>query len=349
MRNPGRRFEQAGLLAFSITLLSIVGSFPARAAAPGPVGDTVRLGPAGTGDGTIIQWGAVPNANYYNTYLGAFPGAGMGSRGGQGYELVSRSGPGGQLAPCPNNKKVIGGGASGDAHLWASRPEPPGSGWYASAGGPFVVSYAICAEVDASYQIISASGGGGQFVACPSGKKVLGGGADGTSPLFSSRPEPPGTGWYGSAGGPFVISYAICADVDASYEVVSASGSSGQLAACTGNKIVVGGGAESTSLFYASKPQSPVFGWYADAAGPFVAAYATCLAGPYGHTCHESGDALGDGATVSTLNLTPPAGTGFYILVSGGNSDGEGSLGTGVARDGTPIARTPSAACPTPP
>jgi hypothetical protein len=349
VRKLGCPFEQAVVLASSIALVGAVKSPTASAAAPGPVGDTVRLQQNEVTDATIISWGGVPDATYYNTYAGGFPSGGMGSRGAQGYELVSRSGTGGQFAPCPGNKKVVGGGASGNGHLWASRPEPPGSGWYASAGGPFVIAYAICAEVDASYQIVSLSGGAGQFVPCPSGKKVLGGGADGTSPLFSSRPEPPGTGWYGSAGGPFVISYAICADVDATYEVVSASGGNGQLAACTGSKIVVGGGAESTSLFYVSRPQSPVMGWYADSGGPFVAAYAVCLAGPYSHSCHESGDALGDGATVSTLTLTPPPGTGLYVLISAGNSDGEGSLGAGVTGDGSPIPRTASSACPTPP
>jgi len=349
MGNPARRYANARFFGSSIALLGALATFAARAAAPDPVGDTVRLSENHGAGETTITWGGIPDADYYNTYFGEVPPAGMGSRGAQGFEMVTRSGTGGQLVPCPGSKKVIGGGASGSLALWASRPEPPGTGWYASAGGAFVIAYAICADVDATYEIVSLSGGGVQFAACPGSKKVLGGGADGTSQLYSSRPESLGTGWYGSAGGPFVFNYAICATVDSSYEVVSASGGGGQQAPCTGTKIVVGGGAESASRFYNSRPDSPTFGWYADAGGNFIAAYAVCLAGPYGHVCHEAGDALGDGATTSRTSLKPPPGTGLFVLVSAGNSSGEGSLGAGVARDGTPISRSPSSPCPTPP
>jgi kumamolisin len=65
----------------------------------------------------------------------------------------------------------------------------------------------------------------------------------------------------------------------------------------------------------------------------------------FDQTCLESGDAFNDGATVSTDAANPPVGTGFYYLVSGEGSCGEGPLGTQTS--GQPIPN--SSPCPTPP
>ena len=65
---------------------------------------------------------------------------------------------------------------------------------------------------------------------------------------------------------------------------------------------------------------------------------------PYDHTCFESDDTAGNGATVSTDGASPPAGTAFYYDVSGEDSCGEGPLGqssTGTRPNASP--------CPTPP
>ncbi len=65
----------------------------------------------------------------------------------------------------------------------------------------------------------------------------------------------------------------------------------------------------------------------------------------YDHVCFESGDAAGNGATLSTDAIVPPVGGAFYYLVDGENACGEGPLGT--APDGTPTPNT--SPCPTPP
>jgi len=66
---------------------------------------------------------------------------------------------------------------------------------------------------------------------------------------------------------------------------------------------------------------------------------------PYDHTCHESDDSAGNGATVSTDGASPPAGTASYYDVSGGNSCGEGPLGKRSNGETRPNASP----CPTPP
>ncbi|HEV8120666.1 MAG TPA: protease pro-enzyme activation domain-containing protein [Candidatus Polarisedimenticolia bacterium] len=65
----------------------------------------------------------------------------------------------------------------------------------------------------------------------------------------------------------------------------------------------------------------------------------------FDQTCFESADAFNDGATVSSDAATPPVGTGFYYLVTGEGSCGEGPLGTQTS--GQPIPN--SSPCPTPP
>jgi len=66
--------------------------------------------------------------------------------------------------------------------------------------------------------------------------------------------------------------------------------------------------------------------------------------GFYGQTCIELGDALGDGAQVTTDTQSPASGTGFYYLVSEVEGCGEGPLGRDV--NGTPIPN--ASPCPVP-
>ena len=65
----------------------------------------------------------------------------------------------------------------------------------------------------------------------------------------------------------------------------------------------------------------------------------------YDHTCLESADALGDGATLSTDLTDPPLGTSFYYDSTGENVCMEGPLGS----DSSGGVRPNTAACPTPP
>jgi hypothetical protein len=65
----------------------------------------------------------------------------------------------------------------------------------------------------------------------------------------------------------------------------------------------------------------------------------------YDHTCLESADAGGDGATLSTDGSTPPVGTAFYYDSTGENVCLEGPLGS----DYLGAVRPNSAPCPTPP
>jgi hypothetical protein len=72
--------------------------------------------------------------------------------------------------------------------------------------------------------------------------------------------------------------------------------------------------------------------------------------GAYDHTCFESADAFGDGATLTTDAAIPPPGTGYYYFVSGENPCGESALGSGdsgVGGGSTPVPNP--APCPTPP
>lgn len=66
---------------------------------------------------------------------------------------------------------------------------------------------------------------------------------------------------------------------------------------------------------------------------------------PYDHTCFESADAAGNGVTTSTDSNTPAVGTGFYYLIDGECTCGEGSVGN--ASSGSP--RPNASRCPTPP
>jgi len=65
----------------------------------------------------------------------------------------------------------------------------------------------------------------------------------------------------------------------------------------------------------------------------------------YDHTCLESADALGDGATLSTDLVNPPLGTAFYYDSTGENVCTEGPLGS----DSSGVLRPNASACPTPP
>src|SRR5439155_24009712 len=66
---------------------------------------------------------------------------------------------------------------------------------------------------------------------------------------------------------------------------------------------------------------------------------------PYDQTCFESGDAAGDGPTLSTDPSAPASGMAFYYLVTTENPGSESSLGTGPG--GAPIPN--NSPCPTPP
>jgi hypothetical protein len=68
---------------------------------------------------------------------------------------------------------------------------------------------------------------------------------------------------------------------------------------------------------------------------------------PYDHLCHESGDAAGDGPTVSIHGTSPPPGEAFYFPITGENGCGEGSPGTAMTPLPTP--RPNPSPCPTPP
>jgi len=65
----------------------------------------------------------------------------------------------------------------------------------------------------------------------------------------------------------------------------------------------------------------------------------------YDHTCHESADALSDGATVSTDSTDPPVGTAYYYLSSAESTCGESLVGR--SSSGVPIPN--DSPCPTPP
>jgi hypothetical protein len=113
------------------------------------------------------------------------------------YEIVSQSGTGTQRPTCPGSKKVLGGGATVPSFgfFHESRPETDGTGWRATAqDNVFLYAYAICADVDSSYEITSASGGGAQHPTCTGSKKVTGGGAYVPSFRFlhDDRPETDG-------------------------------------------------------------------------------------------------------------------------------------------------------------
>jgi len=83
-------------------------------------------------------------------------------------------------------------------------------------------------------------------------------------------------------------------------------------------------------LMWSALPAAAGYNTYRGSFGPG--------AGSYNHACFEVGDATGDGPTQSTDNSVPPAGAGFYYLVSGKNACGEGGLGTrsdGASRPNT--------------
>ena len=92
-----------------------------------------------------------------------------------------------------------------------------------------------------------------------------------------------------------------------------------------------------TTLQWSAIPVATLYNTYRGAIGPGSFAYT--------HTCLESGDTAGNGATVSTDGASPAVGLGFYYLASGESACGEGS--TGNRSNGTPHP-SPSP-CPTPP
>jgi hypothetical protein len=65
----------------------------------------------------------------------------------------------------------------------------------------------------------------------------------------------------------------------------------------------------------------------------------------YDHTCYESADAAGDGATLSTDGSAPSLGTAFYYDATGENVCVEGPLG----QDSSGAIRPNASPCPTPP
>lgn len=65
----------------------------------------------------------------------------------------------------------------------------------------------------------------------------------------------------------------------------------------------------------------------------------------YDHTCYESADTGGDGATLSIDPATPSLGTAFYYDATGENVCVEGPLGS----SSTGVLRPNAAPCPTPP
>jgi len=201
------------------------------------------------------------------------------------YEIVSASGPGTQNAACPAGKKAVGGGAAapGFQFLYETRPETGGNGWRATAqANAFVVAYAVCARVDASHAIATASGSGTQTAACGGTRKVLGGGAFVASFdfLHETRPVADGSGWRATAdGNAAVLVYAICADVDATYGIASASGPGTQNPACPAGKQATGGGGVVPSFAYLheGRPNGAGSAWSVTAAGnAFVQASVVC-------------------------------------------------------------------------
>jgi hypothetical protein len=112
------------------------------------------------------------------------------------------------------------------------------------------------------------------------------------------------------------------------------------------------GPAEVTPLLFSSQT---VFGWPASGGATIWNSYRGTIpsgllasrspSAPYDQTCYESADALLDGPTTSTDASNPPAGTGYYYLVTGEGACGEGPLGS--QSSGLPIPN--SSPCPTPP
>lgn len=197
-----------------------------------------------------------------------------------GYQIVTNSGVGPQNPTCPAGKKVLGGGVDSGAPLYGSRPEPPGNSWYASAGpGAFITAFAVCANVDATYEIVSQGGVGPQTPSCPATKRALGGGLDAANPIFGSRPDPSGGSWYASAGASaFITAYVICAEVDVTYQITTNSGVGPQDTTCLPPKVVTGGGADSDNVLYNISPQSSNMSFYASAGhAAFLTDYVICV------------------------------------------------------------------------
>ncbi len=71
---------------------------------------------------------------------------------------------------------------------------------------------------------------------------------------------------------------------------------------------------------------------------------STLLAGVYNHVCFESGDAFGDGPTVSNDTASPSLGTAFYYLVSG-----EAGCESDIGHDSSGRSIPNALPCPTPP
>ncbi len=237
-----------------------------------------------------------------NTPQSTIPG-GSNPAGFTNYEIVQASATtgatnslGGVSVVCPANKKVLSGGFWSNsgfevARVWRNYPVDAGGrqigdrGWFINftsvTSGQLIWVRAVCASVpnELGYEIVdtglatNTSGSSGDVsVACPAGKKVLGGGyftSDGIENwrvsqnlALNSNGQPGDRGWglrfESLVDGRNVLVLAICASVpDAlGLEAVQASattgapGSPGNVSVvCPGNKKVLGGGYWSNAGF----------------------------------------------------------------------------------------------------
>ena len=160
-------------------------------------------------------------------------------------------------------------------------------------------------DVDASYEIVTASGVVPQIPQCPTLKAVTGGGLDSTTQLFGSAPEVPGWGWYASAGpsGAFLTAYAICMTTPYPGEArnVLASRGAGTAVDVTYQPAC---GALDHTVYWGTSPFAGSYSWKNSACG------------------------LGTSGTGSFNPGTPAPGTFIYYVVVGKNATNEGSYGT---------------------
>jgi len=163
------------------------------------------------------------------------------------------------------------------------------------------------------------------------------------------------TGRWGTWWGSFRCGCVTNADCDDGLVCNGTETCDAASGSCLAGTPVPGPGAVGDTLQASQDPATgtAVLTWSAIASASLYNTYrgtipATMLAGrpsPYDHACYESGDAAGDGPTLSKDAGPPGPGTAFYYLVDGENSCGEGPLGT--APDGSPTPNT--SPCPTPP
>jgi hypothetical protein len=212
--------------------------------------------------------------------------------------------PGGQqtiaAVTCPMGTVALGGGVASYSPygLAGTYPLAGGAGWVAVVNYPNSVVYnpfgiyALCAKKPAGYKIVEAAGvvvspGGsrGDAAFCPTGAKVLGGGASidsvwPTVALQSSYPYQSSSNYAwgisvanASTSGVSEHAWAICGKKVKGWKLVVGTGvnvnagnQGGADVTCPGTSVVLGGGATSSSgnagaTLYLSAPYTSLHGW----------------------------------------------------------------------------------------